>query len=121
MHQAQIMPRAIRRFRVTTDSRMTKASPNLVGREFEAQRPNACWLSDITYIRTREGWLYLAAILELFSRAVVGWSMNKTLDSQLAMNALDMTIRRRGTGPQILHSDQGSTGSAGRGVGRDRT
>ena len=76
---------------------------------FEAQRPNACWLSDITYIRTREGWLYLAAILELYSRAVVGWSMNKTLDSQLAMNALDMAIRRRGTGPQILHSDQGST------------
>jgi putative transposase len=88
---------------------MTKASPNLVGRVFEVQRPNACWLSDITYIRTREGWLYLAAILELYSRAVVGWSMNKTLDSQLAMNALDMAIRRRGTGPQILHSDQGST------------
>jgi transposase InsO family protein len=88
---------------------MTKASPNLVGRVFEAQRPNACWLSDITYIHTREGWLYLAAVLELYSRAVVGWSMNKTLDSQLAMNALDMAIRRRGTGPQILHSDQGST------------
>ena len=103
------MPRAIRRFRVTTDSRMTKASSNLVGRVFEAQRPNACWLSDITYISTREGWLYLAAVLELYSRAVVGWSMNKTLDSQLAMNALDMAIRRRGTGPQILHSDQGST------------
>ena len=109
MRQAQIMPKAIRRFRVTTDSRMTKASPNLVGRKFEAQRPNACWLSDITYIRTREGWLYLAAILELYSRAIVGWSMNKTLDSQLAMNALEMAIRRRGTGPQILHSDQGST------------
>ena len=103
------MPKAIRRFRVTTDSRMTKVSPNLVGRVFEAQRPNACWLSDVTYIRTREGWLYLAAVLELYSRAVVGWSMNKTLDSQLAMNALDMAIRRRGTGPQILHSDQGST------------
>jgi len=103
------MPRAIRRFRVTTDSRMTKASPNLVGRKFEPQRPNACWLSDITYIPTREGWLYLAAILELYSRAIVGWSMNKTLDSQLAMNALEMAIRRRGTGPQILHSDQGST------------
>jgi transposase InsO family protein len=83
MHQAQIMPRAIRRLRVTTDSRMTKASPNLVGRVFEAQRPNACWLSDITYIRTREGWLYLAAILELYSRAVVGWSMDKTPASQL--------------------------------------
>jgi len=109
MRQAQIMPKAIRRFRVTTDSRMTKASPNLVGRKFEAQRPNAWWLSDITYIRTREGWLYLAAILELYSRAIVGWSMNKTLDSQLAMNALEMAIRRRGTGPQILHSDQGST------------
>ena len=109
MHQARIMPRAIRRFRVTTDSRMTKASPDLVGRMFQADRPNACWLSDITYIPTREGWLYLAAILDLYSRAIVGWGMSRTLDSQLVMAALEMAIQRRGSGPAILHSDQGST------------
>ena len=73
MRQAQIMPKAIRRFRVTTDSRKTKTSPNLLNRVFQAERPNICWLSDITYIPTREGWLYLAAILDVYSRAVVGW------------------------------------------------
>jgi putative transposase len=109
MRQAQIMPKAIRRFRVTTDSRNTKASPNLVDRVFAVSRPNACWLSDITYIPTREGWLYLAAILDLYSRAVVGWCMSKSLDSQLAQDALTMAIKRRGSGPAILHSDQGST------------
>ena len=64
MRRAQIVPKAIRRFRVTTDSRNTKeVFPNLVRRCFKAERPNACWLSDVTYIPTREGWLYLAAVL----------------------------------------------------------
>ena len=113
MHQAQIMPKAIRRYRVTTDSRNTRqASPNLVDRVFSADRPDACWLSDITYIPTREGWLYLAAILDLHSRAVVGWSMSKTLDCRLAVDALNMAIDKRGAVPAILHSDQGTTYSA---------
>lgn len=113
MRQAQIMPKAIRRFRVTTDSRNTKASPNLLDRVFQADRPNACWVSDITHIPTREGWLYLAAILDLYSRAVVGWGMSKSLDCKLAMDALKMAINQRGSGPAILHSDQGSTYAAG--------
>jgi putative transposase len=71
MRQAQIMPKAVQRFRVTTDSRNTKASPNLLDRVFQADRPNACWLSDITFIPTRAGWLYLAAILDLYSRAIL--------------------------------------------------
>lgn len=113
MRQALIMPKAIRRYRVTTDSRNTrKASPNLVNRVFSADRPDACWLSDITYIPTREGWLYLAAILDLHSRAVVGWAMSRTLDCQLAMDALGMAINKRGSVPGILHSDQGSTYAA---------
>ena len=112
MHRAHIMPKAIRRFRVTTDSRNTKASPNLLDRVFHTDRPNACWLSDITYISTREGWLYLAAILDLYSRAVVGWGMSRNLDCRLAMDALNMAINRRGAGPAILHSDQGSTYAA---------
>jgi transposase InsO family protein len=109
MRQAQIMPKMIRRFRATTNSRNTKASPNLVGRVFQADQPNACWVSDITYVPTREGWLYLAGVLDLYSRAVVGWAMSKTLDTQLATDALNMAIRRRGVSPTILHSDQGST------------
>ena len=73
MRRAQIVPKAIRHFRVTTDSRNTKeVLPNLVRRCFKAERPNACWLSDVTYIPTREGWLYLAAVLDVYSRAIVG-------------------------------------------------
>jgi putative transposase len=112
MRRASIMPRTIRRFRVTTDSRNTKASPNLLKRVFTVDRPNDCWVSDITFIPTREGWLYLAAVMDLYSRAIVGWAMGKTLDSRLAMDALQMALRRRGTGPVLLHSDQGSTYAA---------
>jgi putative transposase len=113
MHEAKIMPKAIRRFRTTTFSRHTKlSSPNLLERVFHADRPNACWLSDITFIPTHEGWLYLAAIIDLYSRAIVGWSMSKSLDTKLAMEALNMAINRRGMGPAILHSDRGSTYSA---------
>ena len=109
MRQEGILPRSIRRFRVTTDSRRTQAAPHLLQRVFEAKRPNACWLRDITYIPTREGWLYLAAILDVYSRAIVGWSMSRNLDTRLAIDALTMAINQRGTGPKILHSDQGST------------
>ena len=111
MRQASIQPRCIRRFRATANSRGTAASPNLVKRRFKVSRPNHCWLSDITYMPTQEGWLYLAAVLDLYSRALVGWAMSKTLDTRLAIAALEMAIQRRGA-PAILHSDQGSTYSA---------
>jgi putative transposase len=112
MHQADIVPKAIRRFRATTDSRNTKAAPNLLSRAFRVDRPNYAWVSDITFIPTREGWLYLAVILDLYSRAVVGWAMSRSLDCRLAMDALNMAVDRRGTGPDLLHSDQGSTYAA---------
>ena len=87
------MPKAMRRFRVTTDSRNTKEIfPNLVKRCFKAERPNACWLSDVTYIPTREGWLYLAAILDVYSRAIVGWAMSPSLGGQLTTDALAIAI-----------------------------
>ena len=109
MHRERIVPRAIRKFRVTTDSRNTKEiSPNRVRRRFKAKRPNACWLSDVTYIPTREGWLYLAAVMDLYSRAIVGWAMGQSLDGKLAADALHMAIIRRGV-PEIVHSDRGST------------
>jgi transposase InsO family protein len=112
MRQAQLAPRSVRRFRITTDSRNTQASADLVQRRFEAQQPNQCWLSDVTYIPTREGWLYLAAVLDLYSRAVVGWAMSRTLDTPLVIDALYMALRQRGRVPAILHSDQGCTYSA---------
>ena len=108
MRRASIVPKTVRRFRITTDSRNTKASPNLLGRVFTAAKPNECWLTDMTFILTREGWLYLAVILDLHSRAVVGWAMRERLDGKLAMDALAMALDRRGVAPQILHSDQGT-------------
>ena len=108
MRRAGIVPKTVRRFRVTTDSRHTQAAPNLVGRVFTAQQPNACWLTDVTFIPTREGWLYLAVILDLYSRSVVGWAMGRRLDRALAIDALTMAIQRRGAAPAILHSDRGS-------------
>lgn len=109
MRREQIVPRATRKFKVTTDSRHTKAiSPNLIRRRFKAKRPNASWLSDITYIPTREGWLYLAAVMDVYSRAIVGWGMSSSLDGKLATDALQMAITRRGI-PEIVHSDRGST------------
>ena len=108
MRRAGIVPKTVQRFRVTTDSRGTKASPNLLARDFTATRPNASWLTDITFIPTRAGWLYLAAVLDIYSRAVVGWAMSDRIDQTLATNALAMAIEQRGTAPDTLHSDQGS-------------
>ena len=93
MRREQIVPRAIRQFRVTTDSRNTKqVSPDLVQRHFTAKRPNSysCWLSDVTYIPTRESWLYLAAVMDVYSRAIVGWGMSRSLGGKLAADALEM-------------------------------
>jgi len=108
MRRAGIVPKTVRRFRVTTDSRHTSAAPNLLGRVFAAAQPNRCWLTDVTFVPTRQGWLYLAVILDLHSRSVVGWSMSQRLDRALAIDALTMALDRRGAAPGILHSDRGS-------------
>jgi putative transposase len=109
MRRAGIVPKTVRRFKVTTDSRHSWwSAPNLLGRVFHAEHANQRWLTDITFIPTRAGWLYLAAILDLYSRAVVGWAMSARMDRALAMDALAMAIERRGAAPDILHSDRGS-------------
>jgi transposase InsO family protein len=87
----------------------TPARPNLLAQDFRAERPNQKWVADITYIDTREGWLYLAAVLDLFSRRVVGWSMADHMESRLVGDALQMAIGRRRPGDGLLHhSDQGT-------------
>lgn len=84
-------------------------APNLLQRQFEAEAPNRRWLADFTYIWTAEGWLYLAVVLDVFSRRVVGWSMKEEMTSQLVVDALLMAIWRRGSPKELLHhSDQGS-------------
>jgi len=82
---------------------------NLLNRQFEAQRPNQKWVSDITYIPTQSGWLYLAAVLDLFSRRVVGWAMSACCDTPLVHNALHMALAQRQPQADLLHhSDRGS-------------
>jgi len=98
-----------RRFRVTTDSRHSHpVAGNQLNRNFTASAPNKIWVTDITYIWTREGWIYLAAILDLFSRRVVGWSMDSSIDRTLALDALGMALKTRLPEPGLLHhSDRG--------------
>jgi putative transposase len=85
-------------------------APNLLNREFTASQPNAKWVSDTTYVWTAEGWLYVAVILDLFSRLVVGWAMSATNDEEVVTLALEMALVRRSPPREmLLHSDQGST------------
>lgn len=85
------------------------AAPNILGRDFTAAHPNTKWVSDTTYVWTKEGWLYVAVILDLFSRLVVGWAMSPTNDEPLVRLALEMAlVRRSPPSEMLLHSDQGS-------------
>jgi transposase InsO family protein len=83
--------------------------PNTLNREFEVAAPNRVWACDITYIRTWEGWLYLAVVIDLFSRRVVGWSMQSHMETDIVLSALTMAVGQRLPGPGLLqHSDRGS-------------
>jgi putative transposase len=99
-----------RKFRVTTDSNHSQpVAPNLLNREFSPARLNQVWVCDITYIWTAEGWLYLAIVMDLFSRTIVGWSMAERMTRQLAMDALTLAAKRRNPPRGLLHhSDRGS-------------
>ena len=84
-------------------------APNVLDRSFEASAPNRKWIADFTYVWTAEGWLYVAAVVDLFSRRVVGWSMNAAMIAQLVTDALVMAIWRRGKPDALLHHpDRGS-------------
>jgi putative transposase len=98
-----------RRKWITTTARdeTQRPAPDLVGRNFHAERPNQLWVSDISYIRTWVGFLYLAVVIDVFSRRVVGWSMQTHLRTELVLGALNMALARRGAKGVIHHSDQG--------------
>jgi putative transposase len=83
------------------------AAPNVLGRRFSVDRPNSRWVSDITYVATAEGWLYLAVVIDLYSRRVVGWSMSRTNNSDLAIAALAMALLDRPSHRLVVHSDRG--------------
>ena len=99
-----------KRFKVTTDSNHNEAiSPNSLDRQFEAKAPNQVWTTDITYIWTLEGWLYLAVVIDLVSRQVVGWAIADHMPASLCVSALQMVFWRRKPKPGLLHySDRGS-------------
>ena len=93
------------------DRQVATVASNLLDRQFVAERPNQKWIADFTYSWTAEGWLYVAAVIDLFSRRVIGWSMNAGMTAQLVADALLMAVWRRGKpGALLHHSDQGSQG-----------
>jgi putative transposase len=110
MKEKGLVAKKRRRFRQTTDSRHAfPVAPDLVHRAFDVDEPNKVWVTDITYLWTREGWVYLAAIIDLYSRRCVGWAMSATIDTQLCLAALRMALAAREPGPGRLihHSDCG--------------
>jgi transposase InsO family protein len=113
-HDLQARPRRKRHPITTQRNPSATPAPNRLNREFSARAPNLKWVGDFTYLATGEGWLYLAVILDLFSRLVIGWAMSETMDEALVESALHMALVDRQPAPGFLHhSDQGSQYTAG--------
>ncbi|QEM68228.1 IS3 family transposase [Geobacter sp. FeAm09] len=110
MKQHGLRVKTTKRFKVTTNSDHKRpVAPNLVNRNFSATAPDRLWTGDITYIRTVDGWLYLAVILDVFSRRIVGWSMDRRMTDNLIVTAFkNALVRRRPGQGLIFHSDRGS-------------
>jgi putative transposase len=117
MREAGLRTSWKRKFVSTTDGRHTlPVAANVLDRQFDVDEPNRAWVSDITYIRTAQGWLYLAVVLDLFSRKVVGWSMAPTMPTGLVMSALTMALqqRRPARGWSCIRTGAARAGSTGR-------
>jgi putative transposase len=111
MRELEIQGVSRRRGRVRTTTPDAKAppAPDLVKRDFNAERPDQTWVADITYLPTHDGWLFLAAVMDLYSRKIVGWSMRDDLEAPLVVDAISMAIARRKPKPGLVHhSDRGS-------------
>lgn len=110
MRESNIKPVWKRKFVSTTDSKHDlPVAENILNRQFNPPAPNQAWTSDITYVRTRTGWLYLAVVMDLYSRKIIGWAMSPTMPTDLVCRALQMAIgQRRLTVGLLLHSDRGS-------------
>ncbi|MFT5074932.1 MAG: putative transposase [Patiriisocius sp.] len=115
MQTSGIQAKTAKRFVLTTNSRNTAApSPDQLQRLFRRANPNEAWVSDTTFIRTRQGWLYLAMILDLYSRQIIGWAMSDRNNTKLVVDALLMArSQRRNAKSVIVHSDQGATYASG--------
>lgn len=115
MQRNGIQSKMARKFVITTDSRNTAApAPDRLQRQFDVAAPNVAWVTDTTFIATRQGWMYLAVVLDLYSRLVIGRAMSERNNSSLVDDALTMAIQRRATPRNVIvHSDQGSTYASG--------
>jgi putative transposase len=115
MREQQLCARPRRKFVRTTDSaHALPTPPNLLARDFTATAPDRVWAGDVTYLPTREGWLYLAVLLDLYSRRVVGWAMSERNDEALTLAALEMALDQRQPAPGLIHhSDRGTTYASG--------
>jgi putative transposase len=115
MHDNNITPKKARKFIATTDSvHQDPIAPNVLERDFVKEMPNQAWVTDVTYVWTYEGWLYLAVILDLYSRRVVGWAAGANNDTELALTALNRAVALRTPAKNwIHHSDRGSTYASG--------
>ena len=110
MRMAGVAAKQKRKFKATTDSKHNlPVAPNLLKRNFETEKPNEVWVGDITYVWTAEGWIYLAVVLDLFSRKVVGWAISSRIKQDLVIEAMRMAMGRREFAPGLIfHSDRGS-------------
>jgi putative transposase len=109
MQENGLQSKTRKKFKQTTDSNhKLPVAPNLLDRAFTMSKPNLVWVSDITYLPTDEGWLYLATFIDLFSRKVVGWSMSSRMTADLVVDALKMGVSRNKKPPLMVHSDRGS-------------
>ena len=109
MREHGIRPKTKRKFKVTTDSKHNlPVAPNLLDRQFTVEEADEVWVSDITYIPTAQGWLYLCVFIDLYSRMVVGWSMSSNMKADMVLDAFRMGIERSGRAPIVAHSDRGS-------------
>jgi putative transposase len=115
MREQGLRARKKRHFQRTTDSQHAlPVAGNVLARQFTVPRPNTAWVSDITYLWTREGWLYLVVILDLFSRRIVGWALHDRITRQLTLDALTMALHQRKPGAGLVHhSDRGSQYASG--------
>jgi putative transposase len=110
MKELKLKPKAARRFKITTDSQHNKpVAPNILGQRFSPPATNIAWATDITYLWTDEGWLYLATVIDLYSRKIIGWSMGTRLVAKLVIDGLAMALLRRKPPKGVIHhSDRGS-------------
>lgn len=110
MRKLGLKAKTAKKFKATTDSRHAlPIAPNLLERRFTSPAPNRAWVSDITYLRTRMGWMYLAVVIDLYSRRVVGWALRPRMTASIVCDAFDMAVRNRKPPPGfVFHSDRGS-------------